>query len=78
MYAGLFALALAYVLWYHGVEKLGNSMTAAYSNPVPVWTLIAAWIWTGREALRTTAFSEQTAFCIGTYRALCLGTMPPS
>ena len=45
IYAGLFALALAYVLWYHGVEKLGNSRTAVYSNLVPVWALITAWIW---------------------------------
>ena len=45
IYAGLFALALAYVLWYHGVEKLGNSRTAIYSNLVPVWALITAWIW---------------------------------
>ncbi len=48
-YAGLFALALAYVIWYHGVEKLGNSRTAVYSNLVPVWALITAWIWLGER-----------------------------
>ena len=48
-YAGLFALALAYVIWYHGVEQLGNSRTAVYSNLVPVWALITAWIWLGER-----------------------------
>ena len=49
VYAGLFAVALAYVIWYHGVEKLGNSRTAVYSNLVPVWALITAWIWLGER-----------------------------
>jgi len=49
VYAGLFALALAYVIWYVGVERLGNSRTAVYSNLVPVWALITAWIWLGER-----------------------------
>lgn len=49
VYAGLFAIALAYVLWYHGVERLGNSRTAVYSNLVPVWALITAWVWLGER-----------------------------
>ncbi|MDG2283128.1 MAG: EamA family transporter [Longimicrobiales bacterium] len=49
VYAGLFAIALAYVLWYRGVQTLGNSRTAVYSNLVPVWALITAWIWLGEQ-----------------------------
>ena len=37
------------MLWYHGVEKLGNSRTAVYSNLVPVWALITAWLWLGER-----------------------------
>ena len=37
----------AYLLWYRGVQRLGNSRTAVYSNLVPVAALITAWIWLG-------------------------------
>ena len=47
MYAGFLAIGLAYVLWYRGVEKLGNSRTAVYSNLVPVAALFTAWLWLG-------------------------------
>jgi drug/metabolite transporter (DMT)-like permease len=46
-YAGLFAIGLAYLLWYRGVEKLGNNRTAIYSNLVPVAALFTAWLWLG-------------------------------
>jgi drug/metabolite transporter (DMT)-like permease len=45
VYAGLLSIGLAYLLWYRGVQKLGNSRTAIYSNLVPVAALITAWIW---------------------------------
>lgn len=46
-YSGLMAIGLAYLLWYRGVQRLGNSRTAVYSNLVPVAALITAWIWIG-------------------------------
>ena len=46
-YAGLLSIGLAYLIWYRGVEKLGNSRTAVYSNLVPVWALLSAWLWLG-------------------------------
>ena len=36
VYAGVFALSVAYILWYRGVQRIGSSRTAAYSNLVPV------------------------------------------
>ena len=44
-YAGVLSIAVAYVLWYRGVQLLGNSRTAIYSNLVPVAALATAWIW---------------------------------
>ena len=44
-YAGLLAIGVAYLLWYQGVQRLGPSRTAVYSNLVPVTALITAWIW---------------------------------
>jgi drug/metabolite transporter (DMT)-like permease len=47
VYAGVLSLSVAYLLWYRGVERLGSARTAAYSNVVPVITLIVAWAWIG-------------------------------
>ena len=46
-YAGLFAITIAYLLWYRGVQRLGNNRTAVYSNLVPVAALLTAWAWLG-------------------------------
>ena len=46
-YAGFLSIGLAYLLWYRGVERLGNNRTAVYSNLVPVAALITAWLWLG-------------------------------
>ena len=34
--SGLFAVAASYIIWYRGVQKLGATRTAVYSNLVPV------------------------------------------
>lgn len=47
VYSGLLSLALAYLLWYRGVQVLGNNRTAIYSNLVPVMALLTAWLWLG-------------------------------
>ena len=44
VFSGVFAIALAYVLWYYGVRHLGSSRTAVYSNTVPLVALIVAWL----------------------------------
>jgi drug/metabolite transporter (DMT)-like permease len=47
LFSGVFGIGVAYLLWYRGVQRLGNSRTAVYSNLVPVAALITAWIWLG-------------------------------
>lgn len=42
-YSALGSLVLAYVLWNRGLERLGASRTAIYSNFTPVVALLAAW-----------------------------------
>lgn len=46
-YAGILAIGLAYLLWYRGVQRIGNSRTAAYSNLTPIVALAIAWVWLG-------------------------------
>jgi len=43
-YAGLGALVVAYLLYYHGVRVLGPTRTSMYSNLQPVIALAVAWI----------------------------------
>ena len=45
LYAGVFAIAIAYLLWYRGVRIIGQSRTSVYQNLVPVVALVAAWLW---------------------------------
>lgn len=42
-YSALFALVLAFLFWYRGVEKLGSTRTATYSNFQPVIVLLLSW-----------------------------------
>ena len=42
-YSGLLSIALAYIIWNHGVRKIGGTRTAAYGNLTPVVALLVAW-----------------------------------
>jgi drug/metabolite transporter (DMT)-like permease len=48
-YAGVLAIAVAYLIWNHGLEHIGGPRTAAFSNLVPVVALVAAAVWLGEE-----------------------------
>ncbi len=43
VFSALGALVLAYLIWYRGVQRLGPSRTAIYSNFTPVVAMLAAW-----------------------------------
>ncbi|HEY0671743.1 MAG TPA: DMT family transporter [Longimicrobiales bacterium] len=47
VYAGVLSIGVAYIIWYYGVGKLGNTRTSTYSNVVPVIALAVAWLWLG-------------------------------
>lgn len=42
-YAGFLGLGVSYLLWYRGVQALGNTRTAAMGNLVPLLTIVVAW-----------------------------------
>lgn len=42
-YAGFLGLGVSYLLWYRGVQKIGNTRTAAIGNLVPLLTIVIAW-----------------------------------
>ncbi len=41
------ALVVAYVIWSRGVQRLGASRTALYSNLTPFVVALSAWVWLG-------------------------------
>ena len=43
VFSALGSLVVAYLIWNRGVERLGATRTAFYSNFTPVVTLLAAW-----------------------------------
>jgi len=49
VYSGLFAIALAYLIWSYGVRRIGSTRTAIYSNITPVVALLVAWFALGEK-----------------------------
>jgi len=47
--SSLFALVVAYLLWYRSVHRVGNVRTAVYSNLVPVTGTFAGWLILGER-----------------------------
>jgi drug/metabolite transporter (DMT)-like permease len=47
VFSACFAIALAYLIWYRGVERIGNARTAAFSNLTPVVALLVGLLWLG-------------------------------
>lgn len=42
VYSAVFALVVAYLIWYTGVQKVGNNRTSIYSNLTPVVAMAIA------------------------------------
>lgn len=40
-FSAVFAISLAYLIWYRGVERIGNTRTAIFSNLTPIVALAA-------------------------------------
>jgi drug/metabolite transporter (DMT)-like permease len=41
-YSAIFALCVAYTIWYVAVRKIGSARTSAYSNLIPVVAMLSA------------------------------------
>jgi drug/metabolite transporter (DMT)-like permease len=54
MFSAFLSIGLSYLIWYRGVERLGNTRTSIYSNLTPAAALVVAAVWLGE---RLTVFS---------------------
>ena len=54
--SALLALNVAYLIWYMGVQTIGPTRTAMYSNMVPIAAMAVAAIWLGESLTRAKTF----------------------
>ena len=45
VYSSLFAICIAYTIWYAAVREIGSARTSVYSNLLPIVAMITAYVW---------------------------------
>lgn len=53
VYSALFALCVAYTIWYAAVQQIGSARTAVYSNLVPLVAMLTAVVFLGEPLTRS-------------------------
>jgi drug/metabolite transporter (DMT)-like permease len=61
LYSGLLAIGLGYAIWVKGVQRLGGSRTAVYSNLTPIIATLTGVIFLGEHI---TALQIVGAACV--------------
>ena len=47
VYSALFAICVAYTIWYAAVREIGSARTSVYSNLLPIVAMVTAYFWLG-------------------------------
>ena len=74
VYSSIFALGVAYTIWYAAVRQIGSARTSVYSNVIPLVAMATAVIFLG-EPLRLINVVGATAVLLG---VALTRTAPPS
>jgi drug/metabolite transporter (DMT)-like permease len=45
VYSALFAICVAYTIWYAAVRAIGSARTSVYSNLLPIVAMLTAYVW---------------------------------
>jgi drug/metabolite transporter (DMT)-like permease len=64
VYSALFALCVAYTIWYAAVRAIGSARTSVYSNVVPLVAMVTAVVFLG-EPLGLRKIGGAAAVLIG-------------
>jgi drug/metabolite transporter (DMT)-like permease len=64
VYSSIFALGVAYTIWYAAVRQIGSARTSVYSNVIPIVAMLTAVLFLG-EPLRWTNVIGATAVLVG-------------
>jgi len=63
-YSGLFALCIAYTIWYIAVREIGSARTSVYSNLVPIVAMLTAVVFLG-EVMTAARLAGAAAVLLG-------------
>jgi drug/metabolite transporter (DMT)-like permease len=64
VYSALFALCLAYTIWYAAVREIGSARTSVYSNLIPIVAMLTAVLFLG-EAIGVMKIAGASAVIVG-------------
>jgi drug/metabolite transporter (DMT)-like permease len=64
VYSSLFAICVAYTIWYAAVREIGSARTSVYSNLPPIIAMLTAYLWL-REPLGVMKIAGATAVLAG-------------
>ena len=62
VYSSIFALGVAYTIWYAGVRQIGSARTSVYSNVIPIVAMATAVVFLGEPLRLARTFSVQPRF----------------
>jgi drug/metabolite transporter (DMT)-like permease len=64
VYSSIFALGVAYTIWYAAVRQIGSSRTSVYSNVIPIVAMATAVLFLG-EPLSFSKVAGASAVLVG-------------
>ena len=64
VYSAIFALCIAYTIWYMAVREIGSARTSVYSNLVPIVAMLTAVVFLG-EVMTASRLAGAAAVLIG-------------
>ena len=77
VYSAVFALVVAYLIWYTAVQRIGNSRTSLYSNVVPLVAMTIAAL-TIAEPLTARKIAGAAAVLVGLALTRVETRVPPA
>ena len=78
IYSALFALCVAYTIWYVAVRQIGSARTSAYSNLIPVVAMASAVLFLDEPLERRKVIGEVAVLAgVALTRAGSQATVPP-
>jgi len=73
VYSSLFALCVAYTIWYTAVRAIGSARTSVYSNLLPIVAMVTAYLWL-REPIGPAKIAGAAAVLAGVALARMAGS----
>lgn len=63
IYSAIFALCVAYTIWYAAVRRIGSARTAIYSNLLPIIAMVTAYFWLHEPIGRVKLMGAAAVLC---------------